>query len=716
MTGDRARRGRRTLRGPLVVVALAAAFAGSIAPATLAAESRLAFRNARPLSLSWEQARTGRAVRLCNVSDRQVTDVDVDATGFAFVHGRTSLADADVVQLDVRPGDGTLAPGACATITLRAADVSVDPDSYEGRLAATGSGAGIARLAVTIAVAREEPAVAAELEAPSDPITLAATRDRPIDGQVTLNGELALVVARAGALGIPRDGEPIGNVFGHGEVGVLRVTGPADEESKPGAVLVPIRLDGISKIGDFTGTIRLGSGDRAAFRVKVTSTDAWPWAVLAIVLGAGLGLLPQYVMRRRRPKSGLYDELNALPGAYRVASSYWTEHRAVHPQLPDLRISQEGLEPFTTDTGVAIRTYAKGTFFFDTASEDFRALRKPLAEAAADAACLRSATETKRLRDESGLAGALLALEREKRAVVAYLRAAFPAKCLPLLLVKADGPFEPAPPKTVTLEVGEATARAATARELTALLKRWLGLAREVCRYELWALLLDRLAAIPEQAGGLSERDAARLRKAHARVVEAHEELLDAEDAADLERVGAERDLREAYAMLARLGGRYRLWVGPELAAARPAAEIVNAVTDRTDVDVPGALRAYKAALWLPTDPATAPSSIFGAASFVLEPLGTLRMLAGSRVLWDATVFGLALLVGIVAGLVAFYFGKTFGTWEDYLTVILVGTGSQVLLKGLTDTLTGIWAPPLPRVGQASRPASGSVALADRPA
>jgi hypothetical protein len=40
-----------------------------------------------------------------------------------------------------------------------------------------------------------------------------------------------------------------------------------------------------------------------------------------------------------------------------------------------------------------------------------------------------------------------------------------------------------------------------------------------------------------------------------------------------------------------------------------------------------------------------------------------------------------------VTSLSAFYFGKTFGTWEDYVTVIFVGTAAQAFLKPITDTL-----------------------------
>ncbi len=57
------------------------------------------------------------------------------------------------------------------------------------------------------------------------------------------------------------------------------------------------------------------------------------------------------------------------------------------------------------------------------------------------------------------------------------------------------------------------------------------------------------------------------------------------------------------------------------------------------------------------------------------------------RFIGDAMVVLLSLATGTVASLSAFYFGKTFGTVEDFLTVIFVGTASQAFLKPVTDTL-----------------------------
>jgi hypothetical protein len=39
----------------------------------------------------------------------------------------------------------------------------------------------------------------------------------------------------------------------------------------------------------------------------------------------------------------------------------------------------------------------------------------------------------------------------------------------------------------------------------------------------------------------------------------------------------------------------------------------------------------------------------------------------------------------VIGGLAAFYFGKTWGTVEDYLIVIFAGTGAQLVITAVLD-------------------------------
>jgi ABC-type Fe3+-siderophore transport system permease subunit len=59
----------------------------------------------------------------------------------------------------------------------------------------------------------------------------------------------------------------------------------------------------------------------------------------------------------------------------------------------------------------------------------------------------------------------------------------------------------------------------------------------------------------------------------------------------------------------------------------------------------------------------------------------------GVRTVLDIGVVGLAFATAIVTSLTAFYFGEPWGTTEDYLTVILIGTAAQTVLKAVTDSL-----------------------------
>jgi hypothetical protein len=45
------------------------------------------------------------------------------------------------------------------------------------------------------------------------------------------------------------------------------------------------------------------------------------------------------------------------------------------------------------------------------------------------------------------------------------------------------------------------------------------------------------------------------------------------------------------------------------------------------------------------------------------------------------------LAAAIGGGLTQFYLGKPWGTTQDYLSVILVGAGAQVVVKGMVDNV-----------------------------
>jgi hypothetical protein len=59
-----------------------------------------------------------------------------------------------------------------------------------------------------------------------------------------------------------------------------------------------------------------------------------------------------------------------------------------------------------------------------------------------------------------------------------------------------------------------------------------------------------------------------------------------------------------------------------------------------------------------------------------------------SSLILDVLALVGAIAVSIIAGLSLFYFGKSFGTLEDYLTVIFAGTAAQVVSKAILEKLS----------------------------
>jgi hypothetical protein len=71
------------------------------------------------------------------------------------------------------------------------------------------------------------------------------------------------------------------------------------------------------------------------------------------------------------------------------------------------------------------------------------------------------------------------------------------------------------------------------------------------------------------------------------------------------------------------------------------------------------------------------------------------------RLVGDLLALLTSIVVSIVAGLGTFYFAKSFGSLEDYLTVIVIGSAAQTVLKAVlnqTSILLHDFAPAAPSV------------------
>jgi hypothetical protein len=80
---------------------------------------------------------------------------------------------------------------------------------------------------------------------------------------------------------------------------------------------------------------------------------------------------------------------------------------------------------------------------------------------------------------------------------------------------------------------------------------------------------------------------------------------------------------------------------------------------------------------------------------FVISLFPVMLLLEEPKFGRELGVIFLAIIVAVLTGLTQFYFGKTFGTWGDYLYLVLLGAGTHVAVKSTqsaTVRLKESWA------------------------
>jgi hypothetical protein len=541
--------------------------------------------------------------------------------------------------------------------------------------------------------------------------TLGATRAGGPFGGVDLNdgGELALKAPVPDSQ-LPAKGAFLGNVVEGPHIGRVYVAGGADR-SIEGVVLLPLEVKGVTSVGSYDGSLNVDPAAKPPTPIKVTVkvTDAWWWAVAAVLLGALLAFLPQAWLRRWRPESKLHDRHESLIDRYRDAEASFRREfpryanprrdaapdQGAQPTQPAENSGSAGpftpprpgaVEAYADQLDAAIRNYAKSTYYFDTSSDSYKKVLASLALAEHDADFFGAA---------DGFGHAIGELEHALEDLARELRSS-PADRGPAVALSAAAVLRGA-----ELKVGEATSRAATARGFSQLLADWREMARRLQRSQVWSLALRAFA--DREPGEMSNEDKALLGYAEAKEGEVFNELLDAEDAASLARLGTSSDLDTIYSALAYLGGRYGIWVPPsgvlETSEADPRIGRARLFLEQLGLHPRWSealsrsdsllllRRARTESLREAQVRHDVPSWIEQAASLVVAPARAVAFHNTLRALLDAFVLLLALAVGVVTALATFYFGKVFGTTEDYLTVIVIGTAAQLLVKGVGDVL-----------------------------
>jgi hypothetical protein len=681
-------------------------------------QGRLVFPDIRDVALDWPTARAGKGDEVCNVGAADATRLVARVSGFEFKrHKEPVKNDAEVVTARLE-NDGPLRPGDCRKLTVKAVDI-VDAGTYTGVLAVTSAGAGLARRTVSITGPIEVPK-SATAEGAVDTASLNARRDFPFAANsiLTDNGLLPLRAAGTGErLQVPRHcpmrerveklnstadeqelqltGKTesseearkraeralereetklakrcpfVGNLLNGTDVASVFIDGPLKEPTQSPALL-PLRVRGAGDIGHYEGSLDLAQtpdDPKDDVSVKVAVTDPVGWAILALLAGAALSLLSQYILRRFLPKRRLRERWRKFGSDYTAAKRGFDEHA---PDFAEFETPAEAdITGYQDSIDTAIKRYGQSVVWFDDQSEAYKQLDASLDQVEADIGSWR---------DEDGLAKSLIDLKAALEDLAKFLTEELPLPRAPRLVLRAAELLKPR-----QLKVGEAKTLAGEADSCAILVADWQTMGHEAKRYIAW------LKQLTQQWDKMEPNERERLRLAGLRLAEALNEMLDVSVKADLEGRGGARDLRSTYDLLAALGAKYG-WLPPpetkpsEVAGNMGPLDFDPVTSEMLGLD-PTEDLGHSLDQWL--------GEAIAAEGTPARPAALAKSLR-----WIAGAFALvfSVLVGVAAGLAAFYFDGPWGTWEDYLTVIVVGTAAQLLVQGVVDTVTRL-LPPLP--------------------
>jgi hypothetical protein len=345
----------------------------------------------------------------------------------------------------------------------------------------------------------------------------------------------------------------------------------------------------------------------------------------------------------------LKESRNSLLSKYKQADIEF-HRRYSNSVFKDYHRPDEKVKDYLARFDAALSTYAQDNLFFDENSEDYKKIVRMLETAEKDAQLFGDAEEKEKLLFGESLQD----LQEELESFVKFLDEEFPVYRQPALVTPAANLLKGGP-----LEVGAAQKIISQVQQYVNLIKTWQDMAKQIRRYELWAEELQK------KEDDMTQVDKEMLHLAQAKLMEAENEMLDAKDAATLADLGAAEDLRHAYGQLAYLGSRYEVWEAPEKGVIRKGG-LKLLVTDL-----------LKQAKFIYISPEAVAVVIHRAI----------------RRLSDRVLLALTVAAVTIASLNQFYFGKTFGKLEDYVTVILVGIGTPLAFKVLIDTITQLQKP-----------------------
>jgi hypothetical protein len=712
----------------VLAIALALLLALAAAPAGAQEPASVTFETGQPLSLTWAQLVHGKSITVCNGGRATVARVQLIPADFAFARGGVAVPAAKVIA--ITPTHRAVRAGECAHERIAAVgETPPDASEYPGALVLVSAGGGSARLQLTVATSTTKAAAPAGV---AEPTTLSLHNSWPGSrgGDATLllkapaSGEAPLTLGSGCESSDLNEAECplIGNLYQDDRIVRVRVSGPPRNNIEKGVQELPVVLNASNHpVGSYEGSVTL-PGSSQAIKLKLSATDSWIWAALALLFGAALALGPQLWTGHFSPKSALNERKDEIASRYAGAL----------PGYPKIKMSPTKLADYTSSVGDEIGRYASSVIMLDTNSTAYKAIEASLDLAAADA---------KVFNDPSGLKRALDQLQAEVTRATELLEQK-EVEDVPDILKRASALLVAA-----ELMVGEPTQRVKKAEELTPLLVSWIQLTGPVLLHAVWlrhllnasgkksaeAALESHPGATAAQAPKAPRQPAKATAKAAQQPATATRQPAKAAKQPVKATRAATKATQEALATMK----REETWwsaddaetlasVGPELwnvrerlfaASDRGALEAARTSEERRFVLTRIEHLAAKLGVSSPA-PTQAPTDFKVprrrskdkltdidykikeagetlSASSVREEHVTIDAAQArpaqlpprnrKRFAGDVLVLVSSFLVALVAGLSTFYFGKSFGTLDDYLTVIVVGTAAQAFLKVVID-------------------------------
>lgn len=652
-----------------LVLALVLLFV-EIAPARGQAQSPFQFAQADPLAVSWADLESPAGVRvsvLNNTAEPRAIQVGV-LDIYLKDADNADVAFDDAISIEVPP---RLPGSGRADVSLRARKpLRLKPDTtFAGQLVVFDETMNVAiRRAVRIGAVRTEVVIPhvskwAVTATRACPAFLSVCADK-----IQLeNAVLPILTPTAGASSDFRQDRTIGYVSARRGGGAHIVsTGSADVLGGSGVGLGVVGLD---RPGTYEGKINFSPDDAKSGTVDLTveATDHVLWPSLALLMGFGLALIVQRVTGALLDYLALRQRIAQLnrDGMAQIATfTCAVEEQPYAAYESNLKTS---LEVEVKDLEANCKVLNAWRWGKLIESDDYKKLLDRLTahEAGVEAlAKLPGKLDT--------LATARTKLQQDLVNVAVTPRGRARANG-PKLMQNVAKLLDPAAASNggAAMPLAELPALLDRIEKAESLTANWMTLQRQVCR-----LCHDATALIDANGASPYIDDIRRLRL---RISQAWIELWSAESAAELLSFRTEATLESA---------------ARELSALR---ELVTPPVESRTATVTGeSATLFSPIGWFQSQLAPTFARIFRPWTVEppADPSARVTFYGRARAQWTTAVLTVGLLAALLAGLTALYFGKPFGTVEDYLSALTWGLSAKILADLVTSRLASYTTPP----------------------